>query len=114
MRGIDDASLSAGVSIPLGISVEPVEAVQQQLATLPSGGGVVAKSGAAAGEGQIGKEQVNLLAKRIITNAYNFLTGFTRTVGGEDVVGMKHFMEWWQKFERRVQQDESFLFREAE
>ncbi|RPA71210.1 DUF775-domain-containing protein [Ascobolus immersus RN42] len=127
VKGLDEATLAAAgvigtLQVPLGISVEPVENVQQQLATLQNGTQQQQQqqqegmSTALVRVGGGGEQRVETerLAKRIIENCYNFLTGFVQNVGGEEVVAMKHFMEWWRKFERRVGQDDGFLLRDAE
>ena len=55
-----------------------------------------------------------VLAQRIIKNAYNFLGSFAGSVGpgGQEVVPLKSFQDWWTKFERRVENDPGFLERE--
>ncbi|KAI1336028.1 hypothetical protein F5Y15DRAFT_216474 [Xylariaceae sp. FL0016] len=61
-----------------------------------------------------------VLAQRIIQNAFNFLTGFSGNVGaGPDgstieVVPLKAFQDWWRKFEHKVKMDPSFLEREQD
>ena len=53
------------------------------------------------------------LAQRIIKNAFNFLASFagTTTAGGQEVVPLKSFQDWWTKFERRIENDPDFLER---
>lgn len=57
-----------------------------------------------------------VLAQRIIKNAYNFLGSFAGSVGpgGQEVVPLKSFQDWWTKFERRIENDPGFLEREAD
>ncbi|ROT41781.1 hypothetical protein SODALDRAFT_325971 [Sodiomyces alkalinus F11] len=57
-----------------------------------------------------------LLAQRIIQNAFNFLSGFSGTIGhgGVEVVPLKAFQEWWKKFEARVRSDPGFLERQQD
>ena len=57
-----------------------------------------------------------VLAQRIIKNAYNFLGSFAGSVGpgGQEVVPLKSFQDWWTKFERRVENDPGFLEREVD
>ncbi|KAL7275653.1 hypothetical protein RUND412_001386 [Rhizina undulata] len=85
----------------LGISVEPNESVLAQLATLPKS----TANGAGAG---LNGEKVALLAKRIIGNAFNYLSSFA---DAENKVPMKAFQQWWAKFEKRLEHDPSFLER---
>ena len=59
-----------------------------------------------------------ILAQRIIRNAFNFLASFAGSapaaaaVGGQEVVPLKSFQDWWAKFERRVENDPGFLERD--
>ena len=54
-----------------------------------------------------------MLAQRIVQNAFNFLASFgEKGVGGQEVVPLGRFREWWGKFERRVEADEGFLLGE--
>jgi len=54
-----------------------------------------------------GPVDTKILAQRIIANAFNFLSSF-----GSDVIPLKAFQEWWKKFEKKVEQDPTFLERE--
>ncbi|RYP52479.1 hypothetical protein DL769_010667 [Monosporascus sp. CRB-8-3] len=117
-----DAATSEGVVI--GVSFEPAASVaeriqqqqqqQQQQQRMENGG-----SGAAGGQGgqqQHQRPSTQVLAQRIIQNAYNFLSSFSGQVGegGVEVVPLKAFQEWWRKFEGRVRSDPTFLEREQE
>lgn len=100
----------------VGISVEGVEAIRGQLEALEAekaqhGGG---RPGSAGGSGAGGQPSTKVLAQRIIKNAFNFLASFSGTLGpgGQEVVPLKSFEEWWRKFERRVEVDPGFLERE--
>lgn len=94
----------------VGISVEGVDAIRAQLEALEAG---KAQVGAGAG-GSGGQPSTKVLAQRIIKNAFNFLASFSGTLGpgGQEVVPLKSFEEWWRKFERRVEVDPGFLERE--
>lgn len=95
----------------LGISIDP----EQEVAAVLSEKGM--KTSFTYGSGtalQAAPSQATTknLAKAIIQNAYNFLSGFSGNfVNGIEVVPLKAFNEWWTKFERRVDQDPSFLER---
>lgn len=56
------------------------------------------------------------LAQRIIRNAFNFLASFagSTSAGGQDMVPLKSFQDWWSKFERRIENDPGFLERDVE
>ena len=127
---VDDATLQppAGngngnaANIVIGISIEPVQSVEQQLAQLKAG---QTSSSAVAAAAVTGSELVRhvpgrpqqvtppkILAQRIIKNAFNFLSSFAIRQGGEDVVTMKRFQEWWTKFEKRLEIDPEYLEKE--
>jgi protein Hikeshi len=93
----------------VGISVEGVDAIRGQLEALEAG----KAQGGAGGPGG-GQPSTKVLAQRIIKNAFNFLASFSGTLGpgGQEVVPLKSFEEWWRKFERRVEVDPGFLERE--
>lgn len=91
--------------VNLGISVEPAANIQAQMTAIESSdshSAAVAKS----------PPPTKVLAQRIIKNAFNFLASFAGTAGGQEVVPLKSFQDWWMKFERRIENDPSFLERE--
>ncbi|KAI0177848.1 hypothetical protein BJ166DRAFT_33809 [Pestalotiopsis sp. NC0098] len=99
--------------VVLGVSVEDAGSVaqrieEQQAAKAGGGGGELVR----AGGGQPPSTQV--LAQRIIKNAFNFLASFSGQAGGTEVVPLRAFEEWWKKFESRVRSDPSFLEREVD
>ncbi|KAK5049053.1 hypothetical protein LTR84_005475 [Exophiala bonariae] len=92
--------------INLGISVEPLQSIQVQMAQL--------QQQQQQAEKPRGPD-TRLLAQRIIKNAFNFLAGFAgNTANGVEVVPLKSFQDWWGKFERRVQNDPGFLERDED
>lgn len=119
------AAQNPGAPVPvvtLGVSIEPVAQVnaamqQRQLEKGQNGGGggsmEMVKAGAAA-TAATNPAAVKLLAQRIISNAFNFLASFSGNTGpgGVEVVPLKAFQDWWQKFEKKIEMDPSFLVRE--
>ena len=95
----------------VGVSVESVEAIRGQLEALEAEKAQQKGGGGGGGQGQ---PSTKVLAQRIIKNAFNFLASFSGTLGpgGQEVVPLKSFEEWWRKFERRVEVDPGFLERE--
>lgn len=93
--------------VNVGISVEPVANIEQQMIQL--------KSQQQTGSSTAAKTQpsTKVLAQRIIQNAFNFLSGFSGNAGGTEVVPLKSFQDWWVKFERRIENDPSFLERDG-
>ena len=91
--------------INVGISVEPAGNVQAQLSTLPTDTLSTALVRRPL--------STKLLAQRIIKNAFNFLASFAGGSGGNEVIPLKSFQDWWAKFERRIENDPGFLDREG-
>lgn len=115
------SSLDLG-PINLGISVEPAANIQAQLATLLAQGqtqspspGLPDATSTALVVHQQPRAQAKVLAQRIIKDAFNFLASFAGGVGpgGQEVVPLKSFQDWWAKFERRLETDPGFLERES-
>ncbi|KAI1805919.1 hypothetical protein F4811DRAFT_513086 [Daldinia bambusicola] len=106
------SSSSTPEGVVIGISVEDASSVAERIQQLhPSDGG-----GAVVPRQQQGRAQTQVLAQRIIQNAFNFLASFSGTVGAEgvEVVPLKAFQEWWRKFENKVRNDPTFLEREQD
>ncbi|KIV93798.1 hypothetical protein PV10_04987 [Exophiala mesophila] len=96
--------------INLGISVEPVQNIQALLAELKQ-----SSQGSSSTAVTKRPPDTRVLAQRIIQNAYNFTSSFAGNLAnGVEVIPLKSFQEWWAKFERRVQNDPSFLEREVD
>ncbi|KAI4188114.1 MAG: hypothetical protein L6R41_002366 [Letrouitia leprolyta] len=95
--------------VTIGISVEPAATIEAQLA---SSSLVVANRTTQ----QQSPVPTKVLAQRIIKNAFNFLASFAgqTTVGGEEMVPLRSFQGWWEKFERRVENDPGFLERDVD
>jgi hypothetical protein len=91
--------------INLGISVEPVASIQAQLANL--------QTESATSTALVKRPpSTKILAQRIIKNAFNFLASFSGSAGGQEVVPLKSFQDWWKKFEGRIENDPGFLERD--
>ena len=105
--------------VTVGISLEPAQDVQAKLEALKAQQSTTAQepTSALALRPNVGSQSGNqqpstkVLAKRIIQNAFNFLASFE---GGNGMVPIKAFEGWWQKFERRVDNDPGFLEREQD
>lgn len=110
---------SSTPDVTVGISIEPTASIQAQLAILkPSGVGTASTSTAVvlARQQQASSLSTKTLAQRIIKNAFNFLASFAGNTGpgGEEVVPLRSFKAWWEKFERKVETDPTFLEREGD
>lgn len=104
-------------AVTLGISIEPVQVVAPQLATLEQERGE--NNGKSTDLVRQTPQQkgitTKVLAQRIIGNAFNFLASFAASDSsgrGQELVPMKAFQDWWTKFERRITVDPTFLEKE--
>lgn len=103
--------------ITVGISIEQASTIALQLeslkATEPSSSSALAPVRAPL---QTTPVSTKVLAQRIIKNAFNFLASFAGTTGagGQEVIPLKSFQDWWSKFERRIENDPGWLEREAD
>lgn len=91
----------------LGISVEPLESVQAQLATLQPSEGLSGTS-----VKHTAPPSTAVLARRIIRNAFNFMSSFASGSSSGDVIPLKAFQDWWTKFEKKIEYDPTFLERD--
>ncbi|KAL8941538.1 MAG: hypothetical protein Q9216_002170 [Gyalolechia sp. 2 TL-2023] len=112
-NGTEDEMADADGSqqqITIGISIESAATIEAQLAS--SSTLIVANKNSH----QQSLVSTKVLAQRIIKNAFNFLASFAgqTTVGGEEMVPLRSFRGWWEKFERRVENDPGFLEREVD
>lgn len=108
---------SAG-EIVLGVSLEPAAAVEQQLATLlpatpanPQSALVRQQPPSLAVNGTAGIKDpgaVKSLAQKIMRSAFDFCTSY----GDGQTVPVKALQGWWNKYEKRLELDPSFLERE--
>ena len=103
-------SVPSGVAgdVNLGISVEPAASIQAQLQQLEAS---KQQSGVNGTDATASPVTTKVLAQRIIKHAFNFVSSFSGTLGegGVEVVPLKAFEEWWNKFERRIDVDSGFL-----
>ncbi|KAG9246215.1 hypothetical protein BJ878DRAFT_417499 [Calycina marina] len=101
-------------ALTLGISIESVESVTAQLATLEAAKTTNNGERALVVRGQAaGGLSTEVLAQRIIKDAFNFLASFSGNLAnGVEVVPLKAFQNWWMKFEGRIKSDPGFLERQ--
>ena len=103
--------------VTVGISIEPTSTIALQLESLKA---TESSSSTALvpvrDHLQTGPVSTKVLAQRIIKNAFNFLASFAGTTGtgGQEVIPLKSFQDWWSKFERRIENDPGWLEREAD
>ncbi|KAK8033466.1 hypothetical protein PG991_002864 [Apiospora marii] len=101
--------------IVVGVSIEDAASVASRIEEVSASktDGTNSPSGALV---KAGTQQptTQVLAQRIIKNAFNFLASFSGQAGQVEVVPLKAFEDWWRKFESRVRSDPTFLEREQE
>lgn len=104
----------------IGISIEPAAALLPQLANLKTTTQTLPTNPSSAlvpsrVRPSSTPPTTKILAQRIINNAFNFLASFagTTAAGGEEVVPLRSFRDWWVKFERRIENDPGFLDRDG-
>ena len=116
---LPDSSSGSAPDVIVGVSIEPAASIQVQLEK-PKSSGATANSASTAlvlaRQQQASPVTTKLLAQRIIKNAFNFLASFAGSTGpgGEEVVPLRSFKAWWEKFERRVENDPTFLERDGD
>lgn len=98
--------------VTVGISIEPAAAIQSQLAESKSAQATSSTAMVFSRDQKPTSLSTKVLAQRIIQNAYNFLASYSGSssgLGGEEMVPLKSFKAWWEKFERKVEADPGFL-----
>lgn len=99
----------------VGISIEPAATIASQLHVLEAAKSAISTALVSTGNQrqQSTPLPTKALAQRIIKNAFNFLASFagSTATGGQEVVPLKSFQDWWTKFERRIENDPGFLER---
>jgi hypothetical protein len=108
---------AAAGQVVLGISVEPAQSVAAQMAALSAQreSSSTTSTDLVRLPPQQKQHTTKVLAQRVIGNAFNFLASFAESdphKGGEEVISLKSFRDWWTKFERRIDMDPTFLERE--
>ncbi|KAK6827677.1 hypothetical protein PG987_011018 [Apiospora arundinis] len=102
--------------IVVGVSLEDAASIASRIEGLSASkaDGTNSNSGALVKAGAVQPPTTQVLAQRIIKNAFNFLASFSGQAGQVEVVPLRAFEDWWRKFESRVRSDPTFLEREQE
>ncbi|KAK9448024.1 uncharacterized protein V1518DRAFT_419479 [Limtongia smithiae] len=108
----DDLNPAADpIEILLGISLEPEQQVEAQLSavrstTLSPVTGALMRPGQINNSAVADPSSIAGLANRIVSHAFNFLSGFATAEG---MVPLKAFSDWWAKFQNKLAVDPQFL-----
>ena len=117
-KSLPTSPLDPSPTIALGISIEPLSAVEEQLQSLQQ-----LHTTALV---RVSTPPVTVIAQRIARNLFNFLTSFATenlppgvvTLGQLRAEGtyvpLRAFEEWWGKFNHKVESDPGFLERESD
>lgn len=110
MVDVEDTKVDTSYTINIGISLEPMAAVeeamaQQKQASIAANGNRIAANGA-AGTQPLDTKAIAGISTKIYQHAYNFMSGFTDDKG---MVPLKVFDDWWNKFKSRLQNNPKFL-----
>lgn len=118
---IDESSAVGGSTnmVTIGIAIEPSGQVTAALTARRTGASFSNANNSTMDLELVRRTPISpspvttkLLAQRIIANAFNFLASFSSGgTGGNEVVPLKSFEEWWRKFEKKVERDPGFLER---
>ncbi|KIM54266.1 hypothetical protein SCLCIDRAFT_1222144 [Scleroderma citrinum Foug A] len=96
------ASSSTGaVTAILGFSIEPLEAIAAQMATLPTNAINAALNEAAASSSSSLTRSVDIsaLAEKIARHLFNYVSGFSgQNIGPDSVVPMSVIARWYENF----------------
>ncbi|OWB56926.1 hypothetical protein B5S28_g2844 [[Candida] boidinii] len=108
----NENSSGSSENISIGISIEPNATAQEQLDQMRQNMQLVRPTVVPQnnnGQMPVGNIDHNYLANlsnKIISNAYNFLSGF---VDDQNNVPISRFDDWWTKFKGKVANDPKFL-----
>jgi hypothetical protein len=105
-------------SATLGISIEPIEVVQQELATIqqPLTSGALVKPG-------VNVSQVGQMATRVLENLFNYVTSFTvqnipvtaipiGQLTENGYLPLKTFQTWYDNLSRKLAANPNYLIEE--
>ncbi|KAK7207563.1 hypothetical protein BZA70DRAFT_264923 [Myxozyma melibiosi] len=109
----DDTDLvSAGaepITISLGISIEPADQVEAQISQMrANSAGSSTALVPSSKRAPLNPNSTAALANKIVSNAFNFLSGFATPDG---MVPLKTFNDWWTKFQNKLAVDPQFIHR---
>lgn len=102
MVDVDDRQPGSTYTINIGISLEPMNAVEEAMVAQKQAATRSATPSAPAPSTQA----VAQIATKVYQHAYNYMSGFTNQQG---MIPLKSFDDWWAKFKSRLQNNPKFL-----
>ncbi|KAG8932498.1 hypothetical protein FRC02_001021 [Tulasnella sp. 418] len=97
---------TTNVTATVGISIEPIDAVLAQTASLPAPG--ASTTGAPTGSQTIGglsrpiSSDPTLLAERIVLHLWNHLSSFGESLGPQTMVPLGVIQKWYENFLHKI------------
>ncbi|KAI8067467.1 hypothetical protein BC940DRAFT_239224 [Gongronella butleri] len=116
-KSLSSGTIPAGaMTATLGISIEPVDAVQQQLSTLNAGSLVKV----APLQQKMSMSEVGQMASRVIDNLFNYVTSFAvqdlpvnaialAEITDRGYLPVKAFQTWYNNLSRKLANDPNYL-----
>ncbi|KAH8551678.1 hypothetical protein BGW37DRAFT_556928 [Umbelopsis sp. PMI_123] len=109
------------VTATLGISIEPLNVIQSQLATLPPGGDTN-QSSALIKPGVSNLSDAGFIASRILEHLYNYVTSFATNnlpmgaiplaaVADNGYLPMKAFQTWYENLGKKITNNPNYLLK---
>ncbi|KAI8393302.1 uncharacterized protein BYT42DRAFT_550579 [Radiomyces spectabilis] len=119
-----DVTMQPASPATLGISIEPIQAVEQQLSTLQQNNTASATSMSLVKPGA-NLTQVGQMANRILVNLYNYVTSFTAqelpmnaiplgALTEQGYLPVKAFQTWYENLGRKLHNDPNYLLEEKD
>ncbi|KAG4304057.1 hypothetical protein PORY_002580 [Pneumocystis oryctolagi] len=120
---LDSSEPSHSISAVLGISIEPLLSIEQQLSSLSMTQQSQKKIEGFKGN-SLSAQSMQVILQKIMTNLYNFVVGFTTSQlpHGSQLLGniqidntyipLKAFQDWYSKFLSKLSIDPNFLEKE--
>ncbi|CEG84432.1 hypothetical protein RMATCC62417_18235 [Rhizopus microsporus] len=107
-------------SATLGISIEPIQVVQQELATLPNTTTTTTTTTTSLIKPSMNVTQVGQMAERILENLYNYVTSFTvqnipvnsipiGQLTENGYLSLKTFQTWYDNLSRKLATNPNYL-----
>lgn len=104
MVDVDDNTVDPEYVINIGISLEPMRAVEEAMAAQKQAATPTPTRN--DNPPPVNTQAIAQVATKIYQHAYNYMSGFTSADGK---IPLKAFDDWWNKFKSRLQNNPKFL-----
>lgn len=103
MVDVDDNTVDPEYVINIGISLEPMRAVEEAMAAQKQAATPTPTRN--DNPPPVNTQAIAQVATKIYQHAYNYMSGFTSADGK---IPLKAFDDWWNKFKSRLQNNPKF------